>query len=58
MHRVLEGAINTVTVKRECSKWHVVFSNTVEVEPLPVSDKPVGIDVGLESFAVTRSVSE
>jgi hypothetical protein len=38
MHRVLEGAINTVTVKRECSKWHVVFSNTVEVEPLPVSD--------------------
>lgn len=53
MHRVLEGAINTVTVKRECSKWHVVFSNTVEVEPLPVSDKPVGIDVGLESFAVT-----
>ena len=53
MHRVLEGEINTVTIKRECGKWYVVFSNTVEIEPLPVSDKAVGIDVGLESFAVT-----
>ena len=53
MHRVLEGEINTATIKRECGKWYVVFSNTVEIEPLPVSDKVVGIDVGLESFAVT-----
>ena len=53
MHRVLEGEINTVTIKRECGKWYVVFSDTVEIEPLPVSDRAVGIDVGLESFAVT-----
>jgi putative transposase len=53
MHRVLEGEINTATIKRECGKWYVVFSNTVEIEPLPVSDKAVGIDVGLTSFAVT-----
>ena len=53
MHRVLEGEINTATIKRECGKWYVVFSNTVEIEPLPVSDKVIGIDVGLESFAVT-----
>jgi len=53
MHRVLEGEINTATIKRECGKWYVVFSNTVEIEPLPLSDKAVGIDVGLESFAVT-----
>ena len=53
MHRVLEGEINTATIKRECGKWYLVFSNSVEMEPLPVSDKVVGIDVGLESFAVT-----
>ena len=53
IHRVLEGEINTVTIKRECGKWYVVFSNTVEIKPLPVSDRTVGIDVGLESFAVT-----
>jgi putative transposase len=53
MHRVLEGEINTLTIKRECGKWNVVFSDTVEIEPLPVSDRTVGIDVGLESFAVT-----
>ena len=53
MHRVLVGEINTATIKRECGKWYVVFSNTVEIEPLPISDKVVGIDVGLESFAVT-----
>jgi putative transposase len=53
IHRVLEGEINTVTIKRDCDKWYVVFSDTVEIELLPVSDKVVGIDVGLESFAVT-----
>jgi len=53
LHRSLEGGINTVTIKRECDKWYVVFSNTVEIEPLSVSNKAIGIDVGLESFAVT-----
>jgi len=53
MHRVLEGEINIATLKRECGKWYVVFSNTVEIEPLPVSDKAVGIDMGITSFAVT-----
>ena len=53
MHRVLEGEINTITIKRECGKWYVIFCNTVEIETLPASDKVIGIDVGLESFAVT-----
>jgi len=53
MHRSLEGIINTVTVKRECDKWYAVFSNTTVIEPLPVSNREVGIDVGLNSFAVT-----
>lgn len=53
MHRDLEGQINTVTLKRVCDKWYAVFSNTIEIEPLPTSNKSVGIDVGIESFAVT-----
>jgi len=53
MHRSLEGEIKTVTVKRQCGKWYAVFSNVIESEPLPQSDKQVGIDVGLTSFAVT-----
>jgi putative transposase len=53
MHRSLEGGINTVTLKRECDKWYAVFSNTVKIEPLPTSNREVGIDVGLKSFAVT-----
>lgn len=53
MHRVLEGEIKTVTIKRQCGKWFAVFSNIVEPKLLPQSDKQVGIDVGLTSFAVT-----
>jgi putative transposase len=53
LHRPIEGEINTVTIKRRCDKWYAIFSNTVEFVPLPFSDKMIGIDVGLESFAVT-----
>ena len=53
IHRALEGEINTVSIKRQCDKWYAVFSNSVDIEPLPASDRQVGIDVGLESFAVT-----
>lgn len=53
LHRSLEGGINTVTLKQDCDKWYAVFSDTVEVEPLSTCNKQVGIDVGLESFAVT-----
>lgn len=53
MHRELEGQIKTVTLKRECGKWYVVFVCEIDVKPLPQSDKQVGIDVGIESFAVT-----
>lgn len=53
MHRSLEGEIKTVAIKRQCGKWYAVFSNTVDAEPLPQSDRQVGIDVGLTSFAVT-----
>jgi putative transposase len=53
IHRLFEDEINTVAIKRDCDKWYAVFSNTVEYQPLPYSSNELGIDVGIESFAVT-----
>jgi len=53
LHRELEGQIKTVTIKRQCDKWYVIFSNMVVVNLPPISNKQIGIDVGIESFATT-----
>ena len=50
-HREIKGAIKTCTIKREGDAWYVVFTCDVEAEPLPSSDKAVGIDLGLLHFA-------
>lgn len=52
MHREIKGVIKTVTVVRSCGQWFVSFGCDVEKEPLPESTLQVGIDVGLESFAI------
>jgi len=58
LHRPIEGTIKTVSVKRSCGKWYVIFS--CEASPGDASkateDGPaVGIDLGLKSFLVTSS---
>jgi putative transposase len=54
LHRPIEGAIKTVTLKYEADKWYVVFSCELpDVPILPTDRPPVGIDVGLESFLTT-----
>ncbi|HYL11758.1 MAG TPA: transposase [Terriglobales bacterium] len=53
LHRPLAGAGKTLTLKKESGQWYACFSCMVEVEPLPENKLVVGIDVGLESFAVT-----
>ena len=50
-HRPLQGAIKTVTLKREAGHWYVRFSVECEPTPLPDSCETVGLDVGLEAFA-------
>ena len=50
-HRQIKGKIKTVTVRRRGGRWHVCFSVEYEIDPLPVVDDEVGIDVGLEHFA-------
>lgn len=52
LHRPVEGKIKTVSLKREAGKWYACFSVEVAAKPLEPSSLSVGIDVGLESFAV------
>jgi len=50
-HRPIEGAIKTCTIRRKVNKWYTCFSVEYKPKPLRKSNKAVGIDVGLESFA-------
>jgi len=55
-HRPIEGKIKTLAVLRDAiGNWYACFSCEVEPSPLPASEKAVGIDVGLESFATLSS---
>ena len=52
LHRQPEGSIKTCTIRRSATgKWYVSFSCETSPKPLPISDKTIGIDVGLTSFA-------
>jgi putative transposase len=53
LHRPIKGEVKTLTLKQECGKWYACFSCIVDSEPLPECSDAIGIDVGLESFAVT-----
>jgi putative transposase len=53
-HRPVEGKVKTVSVKRSCGKWYVIFSCDLGDAPEATGDGPaVGIDLGLKSFLVT-----
>lgn len=51
-HREIEGKAKTVTVKRVHEKWYVfIVTDAVSKKEYPQTDKSVGIDVGIETFA-------
>ena len=53
LHREIQGQIKTLTVKRMPSgKWYACFSCKVETQPGEKPFEDVGIDVGLNSYAV------
>ena len=52
LHRPVGGRVKTLTVKREAGRWYACFSVECFAKPLPSNGKSVGIDLGLESFAV------
>ncbi len=52
LHRPIEGKLKTLTLHRHSTgKWYACLSCEVVPAPLPTSEKAVGIDVGLTSFA-------
>lgn len=59
LHRQVEGKIKTVTVKREAGDWYAIFScDNVSARSYPVATTEVGIDMGLESFAVLSTAEK
>ena len=52
LHRPLDGTPKTVTLTRSrTNKWFVSFSCETESDPLPPTERIVGVDVGLSWFA-------
>lgn len=52
LHRPISGTIKTLTVRRDSvGNWYACFSCEVEARPLPPTDKVVGVDLGLSTFA-------
>jgi putative transposase len=58
-HRPIKGKIKTCTIKRASTdKWYVTFSVECEPERLEPVATPVGIDVGLKTFAALSTGEE
>ena len=52
--RPIEGTPKTVTISREADGWYVCIScEGVPTQPLPLTGRETGIDVGLKVFFVT-----
>ncbi len=53
LHRQVEGTIKTLTIKKEAGNYYAIFTAIKEIEPQKIKDaNPIGIDVGLKTFAV------
>jgi len=53
LHRPVEGTPKTVTISQEADGWYASFSCAeVPTEPLPLTGKETGIDVGLQVFLI------
>lgn len=53
LHRVPKGKLKTFTIKRTALGWFAIFSCAdVPIEKIEIEDNHIGIDVGIESFAV------
>ena len=56
IHRLVKHlkGVSSYTLRQEFrTKWYACFSSILDSEPLPENHDAIGIDVGLESFAVT-----
>ena len=57
VHCPIIGTLKNCTIRRKADKWYACFSVDYQNNSLPKSERAVGIDVGLESFA-TLSTQE
>jgi putative transposase len=54
LHRPMSGTPKTVTISREADGWYACISCAeVLIEPLPLTRRETGIDVGLKVFLIT-----
>jgi putative transposase len=54
LHRQVAGRVKTIQIKRQGRRWMLVLScDDVPTNPLPVTGRQAGIDVGIVSFATT-----
>jgi putative transposase len=51
LHRPVDGAVKTLTIKHEAGRWFAVFVCEINPVPLPFSPNTIGIDLGLATFA-------
>ncbi len=59
LHRTIIGEIKTCTIiKSPTGKWFVCFSTCVEKQPLPKTNKVVGIDLGIKKYITTSDNEE
>jgi len=59
MHRPIEGNIKTCSLRKTaCGAWDVSFSCEVQAKILPANEKAIGIDMGIENFAVLSNQDE
>jgi len=53
LHRQPQGTIKTCTIMVKNGRYYACFSCKVESQHLPVSEKQIGIDLGVSQLAVT-----
>ena len=54
LHREVAGRVKTIQIKRKGRRWILVLScDDVPTNPLPVTGRRVGVDVGIVRFATT-----
>ncbi|MBO1334684.1 RNA-guided endonuclease TnpB family protein [Streptomyces sp. VRA16 Mangrove soil] len=53
-HRPVKGRVKTISIKRERRRWYVVLAcDNVGAEPLTVTGRRIGIDMGVTHFLTT-----
>jgi putative transposase len=52
-HRLLQGRIKTIRIRRQAGEWYACFACEVEEQPLSPTGREVGIDVGIHHLLAT-----